>query len=86
MKITKRQLRRIIREITNPVQTSKIPHSLEVGDEVDIGEADDLGSWTEPGVVVELIGDDQVRVEFDDSPGQTEVINADVIYPRGRTQ
>ena len=83
MKNTKRQLRRIIREITNPVQTSKMPHTLEVGDEVDIGEADDLGSWAEPGVVVELIGDEQVRVEFDNSPGQTEVVNADVVYPKG---
>jgi len=82
MRITKGQLRRIIREITNPVQTSKMPHTLEVGDEVDIGEADSRGSWTEPGVVVELIGDEQVRVEFDDSPGQTEVVNADIVYPR----
>ena len=86
MKITKKQLRRIIREITNPVQTSKIPHSLEVGDEVDIGEADDLGSWTESGVVVELIGDEQVRVEFNDFPGQSEVVNADVVYPRVKTR
>ena len=83
MKITRRQLRKLIQEITNPVQTSKMPHTLEIGDEVDIGEADDLGSWTEPGVVVELIGDEQVRVEFDNSPGQTEVVNADVVYPKG---